>query len=82
MTPEQTKIKLNVLIDEHNLVLETKVARILGISPIYLEQIKKKLNIHTIKVPRIVAGKRAFDFKKMQLKHAFEIVDYIEKSRV
>ena len=69
------------LADQDGLVMESRVVRILGITPIRLEQVKTKLNIHTIKVPRVLAGKRSFDYKKIRLKHAFEIIDWLERER-
>lgn len=69
------------LADEYGLIMETKVVKLLGITPIYLGQIKEKLNIPTIKVPRILKGQRCFDYKKIRLKHTFEIVDWIHQNR-
>ena len=78
MTIEDKKLALDFYKDDQGLVMETKVQRILGITPEYHRQIKVKLNIHTIKVPRFLGGERAYDYKKNLLKHAYEIADFVE----
>lgn len=79
MTLEDKKLALDFKKDSQGLVMETRVQRILGITPEYHRQIKEKLNIKTIKVPRILGGQRAYDYKKTLLKHACEIADYVDR---